>query len=58
MGGWEMKPDYVCYNGCGYIAIEDMKYNENSGCLTCPNCNGESWYIEPPKNKPFKEESK
>ena len=41
-----MRPDYVCFNGCGYIMIEDMVNDEERNCLRCPNCNGDAWYIE------------
>ena len=41
-----MKPDYVCGNGCGYIMIEDMDYDEEEKCLGCPCCTGTLWYIE------------
>jgi len=41
-----MRPDYLCYSGCGYIMIEDMEYDEKTDCLKCPNCGGNQWYIE------------
>ena len=40
------RPDYVCFNGCGYVAIEDMVYDEEHDSLACPNCKGITWYIE------------
>ncbi len=46
-----MRPDYVCYNGCGYIMIEDMEQREGQGYLKCPNCKGTAWYIKQKKEE-------